>query len=306
MSEGDSPAAGRRNLPPRLVDPLLHCTAYTLTGHEPRFLRHVSEGNVSYYGLLLQATGDAGLRDYLLGTGIDGLWEYHTGFGVTADDTALVLEGLHVAGADPALLRHSATRLVDEFFSEEDGAFRAVLGGQSSYWRDVSVETTAQVAWLLHVIDHAAWQEKVERCTQFLRRRQHEDGYWEGKWSPSHIVPTWFVVRLLRDVALERTAQRLLKARDYLLRTQLKNGSWSNLLIDTSAAILALRKIGGAEAAVEKGYEWLQGRLRTGALAGEPVLYYWYDEADRKTFFCARDAGGRIAKAWVTLAVRAR
>lgn len=296
-------AEARRPFP---LAPLVHSTVYELGDDGPVFLRHIVEGNIAYYGLVLQATGDARLGEYLVHVAVDDLWEFHAGFGVTAADSALVLEGLLETHADPGLLARSARRLVDVFYSGEEGAFATVVSGRAAYWLGVSTETTAHVAWLLHRIDAAAWSEQVRRSVHFVQQKQQPDGHWEGKWFPSHLIPTYYAVRLLLDAAAGSSAAHAARARDYILRTQLGNGSWSHLVIDTAVAILALRRLGGADDAIERATAWLHERAKVGSVAGEPVLYYWYDaEGGRKTFFCARDAGP-IARAWATLAVGSR
>lgn len=289
---------------PMIVEPLLHGSVFAITPEAPHFLQHVAEGNVAYYGLLLQASGEPWIRQWLEGAAVDGLWEFHTGFGVTAADSALVMEGLLARGGDRDRLRDAAGRLVERFFDEHAGAFRTVNDGRAAYWKGVSVETTAHVAYLLHRIDADAWHEVVARCTQYVRRAQDKAGYWEGRWYPSRIIPTYYATRLLRHAAIERSAQRLLKARNWLVASQQKNGGWSALVTDTAAAVLTLREIGGADNALEMGLEWLGSRMRGADLAGEPVLYYWYDDEARKRFFVARDASGRIARAWAALALR--
>lgn len=299
MAAGDV-AGARRPFP---LAPLVHSTVYELGDNGPVFLRHIVEGNIAYYGLVLQATGDARLAEYLVHAAVDDLWEFHTGFGVTAADSALVMEGLLETHADPRLLARSARRLVEVFYSGEEGAFATVVSGRAAYWLGVSTETTAHVAWLLQRIDAAGWREQIERSVHFVQQAQQPDGHWEGKWFPSHLVPTYYAVRLLLDAAAASSTAHASRARDYILRTQLNNGSWSHLVIDTAVAILALRRLGGADAAIERATAWLHERARIGSIAGEPVLYYWYDaEGGRKTFFCARDAGS-IARAWATLAV---
>jgi len=304
-----APAASERVVAqtrhPALVEPLLHASEFVLTKESPEFVRHVAEGNVAFYGLLLQATGEAWMREHLERASVDGLWEYHRGFGVTAADSAIVLEGLLSRGGNPALIRVAAERLVDAFYDAQSGAFRTVTTGRAAYWHGVSVETTAHVAYLLHCIDADRWQDVVNRCTQYVRRAQQKSGHWSGRWYASHLIPTYQAVRLLRHAAIEKSAQRLIKARNWLVDSQQKNGCWSNLVIDTAVAILILREIGGDERSLEMGLDWLQARAKGVDIAGEPVLYYWYDdEGDRKRFFVARDATGRIARAWAALASR--
>lgn len=304
MGDEKAPASIERARRQSRLPPLLHSTVFLLTDREPRFVRHVAEGDIAYYGLLLQASGDPAIRDYLVLMSRDGLWEFHAGYGVSAADSALVLEGLLAQGGQDQLLQRAGERLVDTYYSDNDGAFRTVISGRAPYWLGVSVETTAHVAFLLDRLDPERWGRQVRCSVDYVGRQQHPEGYWEGRWFPSIILPTYYAVRLLTRMQDRLPVDRdaLGRARDYLCSSQLRNGSWSGLVVDTSAAILALSCLGAAADEIEKGRTWLASRLATRSLAGEPVLYYWYDDKDGKIFFSSRDHSGRVAAAWAKLA----
>ena len=113
---------------------LIRATIYDLQDDRPVFLQTIEEGNIAYYGLVLQATPNPDLRAYLLRHSVDNLWEYQIDFNPTAEDSLLVIEGLWRTGDAQALLP-SLAELVKRFYKEDDGAFHTVLEGRAPYWR---------------------------------------------------------------------------------------------------------------------------------------------------------------------------
>ncbi len=62
--------------------PLVHSSLFLLRESEPVFLKHVTEGDVAYWGMIAAGFRDVKACDYLASKAIDGLWEFHSGFGV--------------------------------------------------------------------------------------------------------------------------------------------------------------------------------------------------------------------------------
>lgn len=309
-SPGVSPFAAPVSVQRRL-EPLLASSVFLVSGNEPHFLKHVVEGDIAFYGMLLLAEPQPSLCDYLWRSAREGLWEYQAGFGVTAADSAIVMEGLYAAEGASQRLQISAQNLVRDFYCPEQGAFRTVNGGRAPYWEGVSLETTAHAAWLLLRLDRVRWQREIAACAAFVARAQHADGHWEGRWFPSQHIPTYFAARLLAECAHPDAAVRLAAAQSAVCRTQGSRGGWGGNVIDTAAAVLALRSAGkfssgAGTGAIKKAQQWLTARLRAGGATGEPVLYYWYEEAGERRFYLARDHSGRIAHAWAALALSGR
>lgn len=282
---------------------LTHCTLYKLTPLEPIFSGHWEEGNIAYYGLILQSKFDQNIRDYLLQNSREGLWEYQHGYGVTSADSAFVIEGLLESGVDPNLLKPAVQKLVEQFYSQEDGAFKTVLKGRAAYWRGVSVETTAHVAYLIHRIAPELYAKEVQRCAEYITHAQNEHGFWTGKWFPSVLIPTYYSIRLLHQMDGVYT-KNLDRAKEWVMAQQQPDGSWARSVIDSAAAVLALATISGCADVVEKGQQWLLSKKQRHGWPGEAVLYYWFEEGDEKLFFCCHDKG-RITSAWAQLALSA-
>ena len=284
------------------AEPLTSCAVYRLTPSAPHFVKRIEEGNIAYYGLILQSEYDEAIREYLLEQSKDGLWEYQEGYGVTAEDSALVIEGLLESGAAPDVLRHSMTRLVERYYCEAEGGFKTVLEGRARYWRGVSVETTAHVAYLLHRIAPNAYRHEIQSCVRYLHGQQQPDGHWTGRWFPSVMIPTYYSARFLASVD-GPYSQNVRRAVDFICDTQQEDANWSDSVIDTSAAILALDAAGAGVRERAEARRWLPSREEAAGWPGELVLYYWFEERDDRIFFSCMDKG-QITTAWARLALR--
>lgn len=284
---------------------LIDATVYQFDEHAPRFVEQRTEGNIAFYGLILQATRDDALRDYLLDAARDDLWEYQEGFGVTAEDSALVLEGLLECDVPRDRLRVSARKLVAQCFDAEQGAFHTLRGGRARYWQGLSVDSSAHLAYLLQEIDADEFAPIVRACAAYVAAQQQADGLWQGKWFPSRIVTTYHAVRLL---ALFDDDDVLARAHAALTKLQTRRGDWNASVIDTSAAVLALRVVArrdpSVDAAIERGKEWLVAQKNGNGWRGEPILYYWYelDDGTRLFYHCADK--GAVTRAWAQIALR--
>lgn len=284
---------------------LTRCMVYEISESEPVFTRILDEGDVAYYGLILQATGQRELRDYLLAKKRDHLWEYNWDYGVTAEDSALVMDGLLASGVKPADLLASAQRLGREYFVQSSGGFRTVLNPRSAYWDKASVVTTGHIASLLRQIAPQEFSAQIQSAASFLQAAQLPDGSWKGEWFPSRTIPSYYSLRFL---ATHRSAYaaELRRGTEYLRGSQQSNGSWSQSVIETAAAILGLlaADAAGAKPEIAKARQWLREKLKH-PLQGEAVLYYWFERKGSKSreFFHCSDLG-EVTKAWALLALK--
>ena len=296
---GALPAPGFR------PEPLAVSLVTALTDAGPVVKGSVADGTIAYYGLLLCAEPDPEIEQYLLGEAEDGLWAYQQGYGVTALDSALVVEGLLASGRHAALLETSAARLVDEFFDAGEGGFRTLprgSHGRAPYWEGTDCPATAFCAWLLARIAPARYAAQIESSAAYLRRRQTLTGEWPGKWFPSRTLPAFYAVRLLAASGAE-SAAACRRAGLWLRSRQEEDGSWAGTVIETSAALLALAALGGPGDVVARGRDWLTQRRASAGWPGEPILHYWFEQAGARTYFHTCDRG-RVTTAWATLALR--
>ncbi|AOW98182.1 hypothetical protein BJP34_00875 [Moorena producens PAL-8-15-08-1] len=282
---------------------LIYTSIYQLSSDKPVFLENKEEGNIAFYGLMLQAHPDKTLQTYLLNQATtEHLWEYQIDYGITADDSALVIEGLMETGVSDQVLMPSLKKLVECFYDSEQGAFRTIRKqGRAVYWQGSSIDATAQVGYLLHRIAPDQFQSEISACTRYLQQNQSEQGYWQSRWFPSVMLTTYYVIRLLWF--FPQYQKTLKKTRNYILRTQTDNGSWGNSIIETATAILALQTMNVGASAQTEAKQWILSQKTDQGWRGEPVLYYWYEiNPEKKLFFHCMDKG-KITTAWATLAL---
>lgn len=311
----------RDALPPVTTDfaaaPLAMTSTCRMTDSGPVHHARFADGTVAYHGLLLAAEPARAdeLIPYLVGEACDDLWPYQQDYSATALDSALVMEGLLATGRCGGQLARSARRLVDCFFDAALGAFRTMplaSQGRAAYWDGVDCPATAACAWLLCRIDARRYAEVIARCRSHVLRRQRVGGGWPGKWFPSATIHVWYALRLLSasdeaGTAQDGAAAARERAAVMLCGCQGADGSWSGSLIETAAAVLALGLLEGvaapARSAATAGLDWLEARHRGGALRGEPILEYWFEDDGARLFHHTSD-NGEISAAWAKLALK--
>jgi len=295
---------------------------YELTDNQPVFREHREEGTIAFYGLILQATKDMRVCRYLLDSSVGGLWEYQRGFGATAEDSALVLEGLLSVNVPSATLLPHLKKLAEAFYDPEQGAFHTILHGRALYWKGPSVDATGLSGYLLHCAAPEEFHDIIAACRGYLLQTQELPGHWRSKWFPSTLIPTWYSVRLLcSDYQTGREA--IERAVNHTLDRQSPDGSWNGSIIDTSAALLILKEIKRLQPenvekysclrqGIENAAAWLLMREAACGRRGEPVLYYWFEQKpeyrDLSTgsrFFYHCTDKGPISAAWARLALAA-
>jgi hypothetical protein len=168
---------------------------------------------------------------------------------------------------------------------------------------------TAFCAWLLTRIEPERYAEEIALCRDYLLRKQRVSGGWPRKWFPSQTIPIWYTLRFFaccspRDSALREGA--VTRAVYRLQGGQRSDGSWNRSVIETSAALLALRAVSpgspSISASIASGQDWLRRVKGPEDWAGEPILDYWFEEKGERTLFFTRDLG-RVSSAWATLAL---
>ncbi|MDD2582926.1 MAG: FAD-dependent oxidoreductase [Desulfuromonadaceae bacterium] len=309
-------AAAVRFVPEFLTDVFI----YQLTDNRPIFRKRTEEGTIAFYGLILQATQDMKLCRYLLDCSVDGLWEYQQGFGVTAEDSALVLEGLWSVDLPATTLLPHLRKLIEAFYNAEQGAFHTVLQGRAAYWHGPSGDATSLAGHLLQCIAPDEFTDIIASCRSYLLQTQGVEGAWRSKWFPETLVPTWYAVRLLIS-DYQANKEAIDRAVNYTLNRQSPKGCWNNSIIDTSAALLLLKTVNRLQpenektdttlfTRIEKASTWLISEQATDGRRGEPLLYYWFEEQSPcpdlipglRLFYHCSDKG-KISAAWAKLAL---
>jgi squalene-hopene/tetraprenyl-beta-curcumene cyclase len=66
----------------------------------------------------------------------------------------------------------------------------------------------------------------VARAIEYLRRTQHAEGSWYGRWGMNYIYGTWSVLCALNAVGVSHRDPMIRKAVDWLVSVQNKDGGW--------------------------------------------------------------------------------
>jgi squalene-hopene/tetraprenyl-beta-curcumene cyclase len=66
----------------------------------------------------------------------------------------------------------------------------------------------------------------VARAVEYLRRTQHPEGSWYGRWGMNYIYGTWSVLCALNAVGVDHQDPMIRKAADWLVSVQNEDGGW--------------------------------------------------------------------------------
>ena len=289
-----------------IPEKLTVCSKYKIFEDQPVFSGVIEEGDIAYYGLLLQVNYDKKIVNYLRASEQNSLWAYHRGYGPTSEDSAIVIEGLLSAGLDKRILEKNMEVIIKEYYDSSVPGFHTVRNGNAPYWSGVKTETTAHLSYLLYEISGNKYIKIINETMLYLANLQKSDGSWDGNWFPSFTIPMYYIVRLLH-LDFNKYKKNIEYAKDYLIKAQLDNGSWNNSIIETAAAILTLKTLRyfNGENNIRKGRLWIDKNRIGNSWNGETVLYYWTESASEKTkiFYICNDKG-KITQAWAKLALR--
>jgi squalene-hopene/tetraprenyl-beta-curcumene cyclase len=135
--------------------------------------------------------------------------------------------------------------------------------------------TARCVSMLAQLGGTAANNSRVAAGIEYLRRTQHPEGSWYGRWGMNFIYGTWSVLCALNVAGVDRGDPMIRKAVDWLVSVQNRDGGWGEDAISyrldyeglerapttasqTAWALLALMAAGEVEnAAVIRGIECL-------------------------------------------------
>lgn len=291
--------------------PLTRCTVYEFKESRPVFLKTVDEGNVAFYGIILQDKKNPHVEKYLLSKMKDFMWEYHDGYGVTPADSAFVLEGLLYNPQNIPIIKKSLHTIIQHFFLEEKKAFITVplLESLPSYWKIPEVTTNSHLGYLIstafapHERDKKI-EEILTDVAQFVSSNQFPDGTWNPTWFPSRFVSIFFAIRFL--LSFEKKYEDSINLSiNYLKRTQLENGSWNNRLLDTIFSLRTLNLMSGLEEIKKKAKDWIMQSLERKENIGEHLLYYSpKTKKDEVVFFDCYDIRGEVSLSLANIAIR--
>jgi squalene-hopene/tetraprenyl-beta-curcumene cyclase len=168
---------------------------------------------------------------------------------------------------------------------------------------DVSARCVGMLLQMGYAKDHPA----VARGLDYLRRTQHADGSWFGRWGTNYLYGTWSVINaFLAAGETSRNSEPVKRAVEYLLRSQQPDGGWGedgatywheargmckeSTPSQTAWALLGLINAGEANhPAVRNGIDYLLERQNDEGLWDEP----WYTAVGFPRVFYLRYHGYR-------------
>ncbi len=301
------------------LPPLLTAFIYKNDFERPTYIGSQQEGNVAFYGLVLSASGSNTLKNYLLQNSVNGMWEYHMGFGVTLEDTLLVLEGLIDNGLKEQKLQYHLNQCIHNFYDQKTGLFNTLSTGRDRYWEGSSIHGTVHAYYLIfqHHKDPSTLIT-INDLVDYVLEEFSPKHVWNSRWFCNPYFTSFYVIRLLCLFPSNVIARRLIDAHaEQILQSQLHDGSWNNQIISTASIVLTLSSIVSNQIfesnkqikhSIKLGCGFLQSKLHKKEYLNEPILYYWFDTSSSDTkhskrFYHCVD-NGQISHSLITMALR--
>ncbi len=289
-----------------LLHPLIRAHVYVLRDDRPVFIRTLIEGDIAFHGLRLKASHCTELAKDLWELNSNGLWEYNRGFGVTMEDSALVIDGLIDSGWDTDALKNSVDLLISHFYAPDDGAFHTLFKGRSKYWLGPSLEANAFAVYFIEKLAISSQSEVKKNALEYILKQPFSSTGWKGRWFHQQALSNYYVLRALAAVGKKRP--NLISILNHMLESQTPDGSWNTSVISTSLNALSIaylaKLIPDSTAislnplqAILNAESWLRSSDSLNK-QNEPILYYWYEAAshisgigNRKIFYHCEDMG---------------
>jgi len=207
--------------------------------------------------------------------GEDGGWGYGPGVPADADSTSWCLLFLSRIGTQRAQSRDKALGFLLKHQSPLDGGFRTyakpsevgrymMLDASVSFegWSSSQMCVTPVAAQALVA---AGSPLGVDKALDYIRGGQSPDGYWEPYWWSERLYATVHCIELLKTRGVEGDAGSVSRAQDWIARTQLASGAWSDSPTAQGVPFSTALALSGLMAApgpgfmdkIRKGVEWL-------------------------------------------------
>ena len=289
-----------------LLHPLIRAHVYVLRDDRPVFIRTIVEGDIAFHGFRLKASRCSELANDLWELNSNGLWEYNRGFGVTMEDSALVIDGLIDAGWDTDALKNSVDLLISHFYAPDEGAFHTLFKGRSKYWLGPSLEANAFAVYFLEKLTISSQSEVKKNALEYILKQQFSPTGWKGRWFHQQALSNYYVLRALAAVGKKRP--NLISILNHMMESQGPDGSWNTSVISTSLNALSVAYLVelmpdntaislNPLQAILNAKTWLRSGDSQDKQS-EPILYYWYEAAslisgigNRKIFYHCEDMG---------------
>ena len=229
------------------------------------------------------------------------------------DDTAVVVMSLDRARTNASEPRYAeAIARAREWIvglQSENGGWAAFDADNTHYYLDnipfadhgalldpPTEDVTARcVSMLAQLGERPDNSEAQRRAVDYLKRAQHPEGSWYGRWGMNYIYGTWSVLCALNAAGVDHNAPEIRRAVDWLKRIQNADGGWGedgtsyrlgyrghepapSAASQTAWALLGLMAAGEVDhASVKRGIDYL---MRTQGRDG-----FWNEERYTATGF---------------------
>ncbi len=88
---------------------------------------------------------------------------------------------------------------------------------------DVSARCVSMLAQLGDMPDK---DKRAAEAVDYLRRTQHPEGSWYGRWGMNYIYGTWSVLSALNAAGIDQQSPEIRKAVSWLVKIQNSDGGW--------------------------------------------------------------------------------
>jgi squalene-hopene/tetraprenyl-beta-curcumene cyclase len=234
------------------------------------------------------------------------------------DDTAVVALAMDRAqGLDPKIDHRTAIARAQEWIlglQSRNGAWGAFdADNEYHYLNSIpfadhgalldppTEDVTARCVSMLAQLGQTAQNSRaVAAAVDYLRRTQHAEGSWHGRWGMNYVYGTWSVLCALNAAGVDHAAPEMRRAAAWLIAIQNADGGWGedgesykldyrgyepapSTASQTAWALLGLMATGDVgDPAVARGIEYLQTHQEAGGFwqearytaTGFPRVFY--------------------------------
>ncbi|HET8612374.1 MAG TPA: squalene--hopene cyclase [Sphingomonas sp.] len=150
-----------------------------------------------------------------------------------------------------------------------------------------TADVTARVVSMLAQLDEPLDSPRMTAALEWLKRDQHAEGSWWGRWGVNHIYGAWSVLCALNAAGIDPANPMVRRAVRWLVTIQNADGGWGescdsyaldrkghepapSVASQTAWALLGLMAAGEVDhPAVARGVAWLQRRQEEDGLWGQ-------------------------------------
>ncbi|GMQ90410.1 MAG: squalene--hopene cyclase [Gammaproteobacteria bacterium] len=219
------------------------------------------------------------------------------------DDTALVAWVMHQTGEER--YRESIERAAEWLYGmqSKNGGFASFDADNTHYYLNEmpfadhgalldppTADVSARCVTLLGRLRKREYDACLNRCLDYLRREQEQDGSWFGRWGTNYIYGTWSVLIALEQVGESKMQPFIRRAVEWLKWVQRADGGWgesndsylypeqagkaeTSTAFQTAWAVLALMAAGETGSReVQRGAEFLLRTQQPDGLWKDPVF----------------------------------